>query len=67
MDHPMKTVKIIGAIIVTLGVFLLGMLIFPLEFFFLSFIVVLYLLRTIEKEIESMGKSQIEDLTHMYR
>ncbi len=60
----MKTLKVIGAIGLTVGIFLLGLLIFPLEFFFLSFIAVLYLLRTIEKQIDTMGKKQIQELIH---
>jgi len=62
MDHPMKTIKIIGVIFLTVGIFLMGLLLFPLEFFFLSFIMVLYLLRTIEKQIDTMGKTQIHNL-----
>jgi hypothetical protein len=58
----MKTIKITGAIFLTVGIFLTGLLIFPLEFFFLSFVLVLYLLRTIEKQIDTMGKSQIQEL-----
>ena len=58
----MKTIKIIGVIFLTVGIFLMGLLLFPLEFFFLSFIMVLYLLRTIEKQIDTMGKTQIHNL-----
>lgn len=60
----MKKIKVFGSVVVTVGIFLTGLLIFPLEFFFISFVAVLYLLRTIEKEINTMNKTQIQDLMH---
>lgn len=67
MEHPsrkMKNVLTISAFsVISLTIFIVALLYFPLEFISLSIVAIFFILRSIEKEIDEMEHSRIETIT----
>lgn len=54
--HGMLTIA--GSTVISLAVFIVALLYFPLEFLAVSIVAILLLLRSIEKEIDAMDHKQ---------